>query len=119
MEIVIAEPREAVLRVVPADLPSVGAERIQALNGLQLVTVTPAIRAERGVRSDAGALIVGIPESARGIGIQEGDVILQINRLRVRSAEEAAGALQAIGSGPVVIYFERSGQLGSAQFIIR
>lgn len=119
MEISIAEPRKQVLRVVPADLPSVGAERIQALNGLQLVSVNSAIRAERGVRSEMGALIVGMPENARGIGLQEGDVLLQVNRLRVGSAEDAAQALQAIGSGPVIVYFERNGQLGSAQFIIR
>ena len=119
MEISIAEPRQQVLRVVPADLPSVGAERIQALNGLQLVSVNSAIRAERGVRSEMGALIVGMPENARGIGLQEGDVLLQVNRLRVGSAEDAAQALQAIGSGPVIVYFERNGQLGSAQFIIR
>jgi len=119
MEIVVSEPRSATFRVVPADLPSVSAERIQALNGFQLITVTPAIQAERGVRSDQGALIVDLPENAQGLGLREGDVILQINRMRIRSAEEAAAALQSVGRGAVIMYFERNGQLGSAQFLIR
>lgn len=119
MQVTVSEPSPRTYTMVPTELPSVGAERIQALNGLQLITVTPAIGAERGVRSEQGALVVGLPETARGIGIREGDVILQINRLRISSAEEAAQAFRGIGAGSVIVYFERSGQLGSAQFLIR
>jgi serine protease Do len=110
--------RERTIRVQPGDVPSVNAERIQALRDFQLVTLTPAIRAERGLTNEQGALIVGLSDAARGLGLQEGDLILQINRLRITSAESAAQALQQLGGRGVVMYFERGGRIGSTQFVI-
>jgi serine protease Do len=109
---------ETVVNVTAGDLPSVGAERVQALGDFQLVTLTPAIRAERGLSSDRGALIVSLTDAARRVGLQEGDLILQINRMRVSTAEEAARALQSLGRGGVVVYFERGGQIGATEFTI-
>ncbi|HEX8904842.1 MAG TPA: PDZ domain-containing protein, partial [Longimicrobiaceae bacterium] len=109
---------ERVVRVVPGDIPSMAAERIQALRDFQLVTLTPAIRAERGLASERGALIVGLSDQARNVGLREGDLILQINRVRVGSAEEAAQALQAAAGGWVVMYVERQGRIGAVQFSI-
>jgi len=111
--------RERAVRVQPGDLPSVNAERIQALRDFQLVTLTPAIRAERGLTSEQGALIVGLSDSARQLGLREGDLILQINRLRVTTAEETAAALRQLSGRSVVLYFERDGRLMNAQFVIR
>ncbi|HEX6937816.1 MAG TPA: trypsin-like peptidase domain-containing protein [Longimicrobiales bacterium] len=111
--------RERRVRVIPADLPSVTAERIRALADFELVTLTPAIRAERGLVSEHGALIVSASEVARRIGLREGDLIVQINRVPVGSAEEAARLLQRLaGEGPVRVFFERRGQLGSVYFYI-
>jgi serine protease Do len=119
LEVRVAEGgAERTIRVVTGDLPSVGAERIQALRDFQLVTLTPAIRAERGLTSERGALIVGLSEQARAIGLQEGDVILQINRVAITSAEDAARVLQQLTGRGVVMYFERRGQLGSTSFSI-
>jgi serine protease Do len=109
---------ERVVRVVPGDIPSMAAARIQALRDFQLVTLTPAIRAERGLASDRGALIVGLSDEARNLGLREGDLILQINRARIGSAEEAAQALQAAAGGWVVMYVERQGRIGAVQFSI-
>ncbi|MBW3654615.1 MAG: trypsin-like peptidase domain-containing protein [Gemmatimonadetes bacterium] len=110
--------RERTIRVQPGDLPSMGAERIQALRDFQLVTLTPAIRAERGLQSEQGALIVVLSDAARQLGLREGDLILQINRVRVSSAEEAARMLgQLTGSG-VVMYVEREGRLAATQFML-
>jgi serine protease Do len=106
------------LRVTPGDLPSVGAERIQALRDFQLVTVTPAIAAERGLANERGALIVSLSDAARQLGLREGDLILQINRVRISTAEEAARVLQALTGRGVVMYVERNGQIGSVQFSI-
>jgi serine protease Do len=110
--------RERAVRVQPGDLPSVNAERIQALRDFQLVTLTPAIRAERGLTNEQGALIVGLSDAARGLGLQEGDLVLQINRLRITSAESAAQALQQLAGRSVMMYFERGGRVGSTQFVI-
>lgn len=110
--------RERAVRVQPGDLPSVSAERIQALRDFQLVSLTPAIRVERGLASEQGALIVGLSDAARQIGLREGDVIVQINRLRVTTAEETASALRQLGGRNVVMIFERGGRFGTTQFIL-
>jgi serine protease Do len=109
---------EQLFRVVPTDLPSMSAERIHALRDLQLVSVTPAIRAERNLQSEEGALVVSLSEQARQIGLREGDVILAVNRARIRTAEDAARVLQQIAAsdGGGVFVFERGGQLGRVSF---
>ncbi|HYJ78091.1 MAG TPA: trypsin-like peptidase domain-containing protein [Longimicrobiaceae bacterium] len=106
------------IRVTTGDIPSMTAARIQALRDFQLVTLTPTIRAERGLANERGALIVGLSEDARNVGLREGDLILQINRLRVETAEAAAQALQQMAGGWVVLYVERNGRVGSVQFSI-
>lgn len=109
------------VRLVAADLPSLTAERIQALSGFELVSLTPAIRAERGVASERGALIVDLPEAAsRELGLRTGDVIVQVNRMPIGSAEDAAQALRALaGRGAVRLFFERGGRYLSTSFYIR
>ena len=106
--------------LTPADLPSVTAERIQALADFQLVTLTPAIRAERGLVSEEGALIVDLSAAARQqLGLRPGDLILQLNQTRVRSAEQAAALLSsAAGRGSVRLAFERDGRLDYTWFYV-
>ncbi len=111
--------RERIVRITPSDLPSLTAERIRALTDFELVTLTPAIRAERGLVSEQGALIVSASPTARRIGLREGDLIVQINRDPITSAEEAARLLQRLsGAGLVRVFFERQGRLGSVDFRI-
>jgi serine protease Do len=111
--------RERLARLTPADPPSVTAERFRALSDFELVTLTPSIRAERGLSSEKGALIVSLSEIAREIGLREGDLILQINRTPVESAAEAARLLQRMaGRGPVRVVFERQGRVGSVHFYV-
>ena len=109
---------ERAIRVTPGELPSFRAERTQALRDFQLVTLTPAIRSERGLANDRGALIVGLTDQGRAIGLREGDLILQINRVRVNTAEEAAALLQRLIGRNVVMYVERNGQVGAFSFAI-
>jgi serine protease Do len=57
---------------------------------------------------------------ANDLGIQRGDVIVQVNRTRVRSAEEAAQALSYYaGRGPIRMFLERDGQIFITDFYIR
>ncbi|MEJ2217214.1 MAG: trypsin-like peptidase domain-containing protein [Gemmatimonadota bacterium] len=108
------------VRVVPRDLPSLAAERVKAVSDFELVTLTPAIRAERGLVSQSGALIVKLSEAARNVGLRQGDLILQINRRRVRTAEEAADLLKRLADqGPIQIIYERNRHLGAVSFYIR
>jgi serine protease Do len=113
---ITTEGRERVMRVTPTDLPSASAQKVQALQNIQLVTLTPGIRAERGISSEQGALIVSLTDAARQAGLQEGDVVLQINRVRVRTAEDAARLFQQLNGGGAVVFLERGGQIGSVQW---
>ncbi|MFQ5536678.1 MAG: trypsin-like peptidase domain-containing protein [Gemmatimonadota bacterium] len=99
------------IRLEAADLPSETAERVTVLQEMELITVTPQIQLERGLVSEDGALIASIsPRLSRQLGLREGDVLVQINRARVHSAEEAARIFQSLrGRGSVRIYFERNG----------
>jgi len=94
-----------------AALPSVVAERVTVLQDMELITLTPQIRAERGIVNEEGALIAAISDALGArLGLRAGDVLVQVNRTRVRSAEDAAGILEsARGGGPVRIYVERGG----------
>ena len=112
--------RQRTIRIAPQDLPSLSADRVTALNDFTLITVTPAIRAERKLRSESGALIVRLSDDARGIGLREGDLIVDINRNRITKAEEAATMLARLrGTGVTVrMTIEREGQLGAFSFNI-
>jgi serine protease Do len=107
-------------RIVTGDLPTVTAEKITVLQDLQLINVTPAVQAERSIRSQQGALIFRIsPEVSRATGLQAGDVILAINRTQVRSAAEVSSLLN-VRSGQVIrIYVEREGQVTFTDLVFR
>jgi serine protease Do len=108
------------VQVTPADLPSLGAERVRALANLELITLTPAIRSERHLTNERGALIVSLSEDARQIGLAEGDLILEINRVPIGTAAEAANTLRSLaGRGSIRITFERHGRIASTSFYIR
>jgi serine protease Do len=96
-------------RITTRDLPSVSAEKVTVLRDLQLVTVTTAIRGERRLATDRGALIFRIkPEAARRTGLQEGDVIVAINNTRIADAGEVGTTLERLrGAQGFRLFFER------------
>jgi serine protease Do len=107
-------------RVVTGDLPTVTAEKITVLQDLQLINVTPAIQAERGIRSERGALIFRIsPQVSRATGLRPGDVMLAINRVPVRSASEVSDLLNVRPGQVVRIYVEREGQVTFTDLVFR
>jgi serine protease Do len=113
--------RELDVQVSVGDQPEVTAPKVQVLRELELVTVTPAIQAERNLRSSQGALIFNVSNRvANDLGIQRGDVIVQINNTRIRTAEDAAKALNYYGGrGPIRMFVERDGQVYITDFVIR
>jgi serine protease Do len=94
---------------------------VQVHRELELVTVSPAIRAERGIRSASGALILRVgPSTAEELGVQPGDVVVQINRTQIMSAQDAAKALDYYaGRGVIRMFLERGGAIYTTDFIIR
>ena len=97
-----------------APLPSVAAEPVELLRDLEVVTVTPAIQAERRLGSAEGALVVRIsPALSRRIGLVEGDVVLRLNNTRLRNAQDVADALRRTqqSRSQFTLDFERDGQM--------
>src|SRR5690606_1925019 len=100
-----------VLRLVPEDIPPLVAERARALDGFELVTLTPQIRSERGLVSERVAVVDSRSASAWGLGLREGGLCLGSNGSNVDNAEEAAALLRrAARRGLVRLVLERQGQ---------
>jgi serine protease Do len=103
------------------DLPTSTATKVTVLRGLEVVTVTPSIQAERGLRAPRGVLIIQVTDDvARGTGLREGDVILAINRSLVTDAKQFGDLLQASRADQAFrIYFERNGQTIFTDLVFR
>jgi serine protease Do len=111
--------REFDVDVKVADRPEVSAPKVQVLRELELVTVTPAIAQERGLRRAYGALVYRTsPLISDQTGLQPGDVILQINNPPIRAAEDVAKAIDRY-RGYLRVIFERQGQVSWTEFGVR
>jgi serine protease Do len=113
--------REVSLTVSVADAPEVNAPKVTVASELQLVTLTDAIRQERGVGVSGGALVYKVSDRISDqIGLQVGDVIVQVGRTRVNSAEATSSAIdREARNGPVTLIFERARQLLQTSFYLR
>jgi serine protease Do len=85
--------------------------------GLSLQTLTPQMAERFGLRAEAGVLISGVKAGspAADAGLQRGDVILEVDRRPVRSAEEASKALGADRQGGHVLLVQRG---DTASFVL-
>ncbi len=112
---------EQTVTVTPADMPEIGAKRVEVLRDVQLVTLTPAIRQERNIRSARGALVVNASERVMDqLGVIPGDVIIGVNRTSVSTAEQVAQAINELaGRGVIQLVIERRGAMYSTQFYIQ
>ena len=112
--------REFQTRVKVADFPEVNAPRVAVLKELELISVTPAIRAERNIKNP-GALITTVSAAvSSSLGIQSGDVIVQINNTQVTDAQQAKRVLEALsGKGQSRMWIERGGRILYTDFSIR
>ena len=101
--------------------PSLTAERVDFFQDIQLITVSPQIRAERDLVTENGAMIAGIPEELSDrIGLQLGDVILGVNRIPVRSARELTAIFENFsGEARVTVTFERNRGMGFRDLVFR
>ena len=113
--------RELDVDVNVADLPEVSAPKVQVLRELELVSVTPAIASERGLRRASGALVFNIsPTIADQTGLQQGDVIVQINNTAIQSAQDVQRAIDYYGGRTYLrVVVQRQGQLYMTTFAVR
>ncbi len=109
------------LRIVTGDLPTVTAEKVRVLRDLDLVTVTPSIRAERGIQAAFGALVYRIPpDISQRTGLAQGDVIIGINGQALRTAEEVAALVRDIRPGQqFYLNIERGGMRGTLPLLLQ
>ena len=114
------EGRSTPVRIEAGNLPSLSAERVVVLGDLEMITVDARIRAERGLASEDGALVTAAsPNISSQIGLRDGDVLVQINNVRVRSAEEAARFFEQLRPGRVRLGVERRGGYVFLDFVWR
>lgn len=113
--------RELPLQVKVADFPEVNAPRVAVLKDLELISLTPAIRAERNIANTKGALITTVSQTvSNSLGLQTGDVIVQINDTRVTDAQQAKRVLESLaGKGQSRMWVERGGRTLYTDFSIR
>lgn len=91
------------------------------LAGLLACDRSPPVRtAQAEDDRQARAAATEAVNAARRTALRQGDVILQINRLAVATADDTRRAFRAAaGRTPVRVYFERGGQLGIADFYVQ
>ncbi|HEC97339.1 MAG TPA: DegQ family serine endoprotease [Nitrospirae bacterium] len=78
---------------------------IEKILGLQTKTMPPAIAEQFGVRDGGAVLVLGVTDNspAERQNIKKGDVILEVNRKRVTSAEEMASEIKGLNKGDSVL----------------
>lgn len=81
--------------------------------GLELMALTPDVASQLGIpQGTLGMVVTSVDPNgpAAEAGINQGDVIQQINRQPVRSGTEVQSALEKSGKRPALLQIERNGQ---------
>lgn len=117
----LVDGRASAVDVQAIAFPSQTAARVTLFQDLELISVTPQIQLERSLVSSDGALIADIGgELAQRIPLRQGDVIVQINRVRIQSADDAARFFDALrGEGRLTVLIERDGNYGTTNLYWR
>ncbi|HMB26454.1 MAG TPA: PDZ domain-containing protein, partial [Blastocatellia bacterium] len=95
----------------PTGAPGAGSSDEERL-GWTVTPMTPELAARLGLGRDARGLVITDVDpagAAAEAGLQPGDVIEQINRQEVRSAEDLKSALSRAGSQPLLLLIQRRG----------
>ena len=80
---------------------------------MSVAPLTPELRSRAGVANDVNGLFVQqvTPDSrAAAAGIRTGDVIVEVNRTAVRSADELRNAVRSSSNRPVLLLVNREGR---------
>ena len=79
--------------------------------GLSLQPVSPQVAKQLGLDGSDGLVVTDVDQTgpAAQAGIARGDVVLEINRVAVRSVEDVSGALEKAGDRPVLMLVARRG----------
>ena len=104
IEVAVAEREEDTVLASGRKAPR-GGEAVSDVLGLELGKVTPEVARSLGLRAPEGVLVTQVKQGgpADGAGVANGDVILEVNRRRVRTLQEYAEASRSIRPGDMVL----------------
>ena len=108
LEIKIGETPEETAQVEPS-----GGGKSKSLLGLETRPITPEIARQLNLRTTEGVLVARVEDEgpAAEAGLQRGDVIREINRQRIRSAQDFDRATQGLKPGDrVTVLLQRGPQ---------
>lgn len=94
---------------ISAQLPSAPVERF----GMKVDEITPQLRQQFGIEESSGVVVVSVDQGslADEAGIQQGDVIKEVNRKTVRTLADFNEAMGKAGKGkPVLMLMKRDKQ---------
>jgi serine protease Do len=106
--------------VVPEEIPLKTAPHRTDKFGLHLAEITPAVANYTRVRNTDGVVVLGAEESswAAGWRLQEGDIIRQVGKKRIRNLDDYFDIMSGLGHGyRVVFMIERAGDIFFVQVI--
>jgi serine protease Do len=81
--------------------------------GMQVQNITPVLRSELGIRDKSGVVVTNMTPGgpADDAGIQQGDVIKEINHHQIRNLNDYDNAISRTEEGkPVLLLIKRGGQ---------
>ena len=77
--------------------------------GMAVQNITPELAQSMGLRLSEGVVVADVDDDgpAAEAGIRQGDVVIEVNRQRVRNADEYAAALRKSAEGTVLLLVSR------------
>jgi serine protease Do len=114
------EGRSRPLVLAAEESPILRAERLTILRGIQVTSLTPALRDAQGIQSEAGVLVTRVsPSEGNVLQLREGDVIVGVGQRRVDSAGDLARILEQAPPGArVTFWIERNQSIFRRDFAL-
>jgi len=119
---VIRDGKRVEVSVTTTQMPSTPTERKPAEPGrewfgLRVTTVTPDIAKQLGLEKTEGVVIEGVEtgSAAQDAGLRKGDLILEVNRQRIKDENDYRNAMEKIKTGQGVLLLVSRG--GSTFFV--
>ena len=80
--------------------------------GLVVQEITPRLKSQLGLTMDKGVVVTGVDRAglAAQAGLRTGDVVLEVNRRRIRDLDDYRKALDAIKPGQPILFLIKRGK---------
>jgi serine protease Do len=91
------------------DTPAKASAETATQLGMEVQNLTPELAQSMGLRLSEGVVVADVEDDgpAAEAGIRQGDVVIEVNRQRVRNADEYAAALRKSAEGTVLLLVSR------------